>query len=293
MNIRSLLRGVALAGVFLPAGTAAQGVQKIEVCHTPPGNPANTRTLSIPDAALDAHLAHGDWVGSCAPTAERAGRPGKRGGGGNNGGGENSGGGGNSGAATGNRGGGGRGQHGGNQPQSEQTGGGRNQRAGGGENRRTPQASGGVPSRGGAAGGLDRPTPHANTGARAPQVSGGDSARGGNGGGANSGGGRGDRRTPSQTDNGARNDSDEARTPPFAAMAVPFRTCAATSPRSRASRPARLPRQPRAANNRRAINHRPAAAIAAPAIRTRQVAAAGAVRRKRAGAERRNSAAIE
>jgi len=38
---------------------------KVSICHLPPGNPENTQDLEIAPAALDAHLSHGDWLGSC------------------------------------------------------------------------------------------------------------------------------------------------------------------------------------------------------------------------------------
>src|SRR2546430_8602100 len=39
---------------------------KIDVCHVPPGNPANAHTISVgSQAALAAHLAHGDTQGEC------------------------------------------------------------------------------------------------------------------------------------------------------------------------------------------------------------------------------------
>ncbi len=38
---------------------------KVYVCHIPPGNPANSHTLCISYNALAAHLAHGDFLGSC------------------------------------------------------------------------------------------------------------------------------------------------------------------------------------------------------------------------------------
>lgn len=40
---------------------------KTNVCHIPPGNPANAHTISVGNAAVDAHLAHGDSLGICAP----------------------------------------------------------------------------------------------------------------------------------------------------------------------------------------------------------------------------------
>jgi hypothetical protein len=38
---------------------------KVAVCHYPPGNPDNRHTIVIDAAALPAHQAHGDTVGSC------------------------------------------------------------------------------------------------------------------------------------------------------------------------------------------------------------------------------------
>ena len=40
-------------------------VGKVTICHTPPGNPAKAKTLSIGAAAVPAHLAHGDILGPC------------------------------------------------------------------------------------------------------------------------------------------------------------------------------------------------------------------------------------
>jgi len=38
---------------------------KIVICHIPPGNNQNPRTIEVSVRALDAHLAHGDFIGSC------------------------------------------------------------------------------------------------------------------------------------------------------------------------------------------------------------------------------------
>lgn len=38
---------------------------KAFVCHKPPGNPANMHTLHVGEAAVKAHLAHGDALGAC------------------------------------------------------------------------------------------------------------------------------------------------------------------------------------------------------------------------------------
>jgi hypothetical protein len=40
---------------------------KVFICHLPPGNPLNAKTLRLPEAALKAHLAHGDYLGECEP----------------------------------------------------------------------------------------------------------------------------------------------------------------------------------------------------------------------------------
>jgi hypothetical protein len=37
----------------------------VPVCHAPPGNPANVRTITVSINALPAHLAHGDTEGPC------------------------------------------------------------------------------------------------------------------------------------------------------------------------------------------------------------------------------------
>jgi hypothetical protein len=41
------------------------GSSKVVICHLPPGDTLNRKTLEIPLSALDAHLAHGDRLGSC------------------------------------------------------------------------------------------------------------------------------------------------------------------------------------------------------------------------------------
>lgn len=42
--------------------------KKTTVCHIPPGNPANAHTICVGNAAVPAHLDHGDFVGTCACT---------------------------------------------------------------------------------------------------------------------------------------------------------------------------------------------------------------------------------
>ncbi len=43
---------------------------KVDICHHPPGNPENTQDLNVAISAVSAHLAHGDWVGTCSPCTE-------------------------------------------------------------------------------------------------------------------------------------------------------------------------------------------------------------------------------
>jgi hypothetical protein len=37
----------------------------VTICHIPSGNPDNAQTISVPQEAVQAHLAHGDSLGSC------------------------------------------------------------------------------------------------------------------------------------------------------------------------------------------------------------------------------------
>jgi hypothetical protein len=44
--------------------------EKVTICHIPPGNPDNIRTITVDESAVPAHLAHGDYVGECVPLCE-------------------------------------------------------------------------------------------------------------------------------------------------------------------------------------------------------------------------------
>jgi len=44
---------------------------KVTICHKPPGNTENAKTLIIPRSALQAHLDHGDALGYCEETKEK------------------------------------------------------------------------------------------------------------------------------------------------------------------------------------------------------------------------------
>ena len=38
---------------------------KVTICHMPPGNTENAKTITISESAVAAHLAHGDSLGTC------------------------------------------------------------------------------------------------------------------------------------------------------------------------------------------------------------------------------------
>jgi hypothetical protein len=44
---------------------AGKGVVKVDICHIPPGNPANMHVITVGSPAIKAHLAHGDNLGAC------------------------------------------------------------------------------------------------------------------------------------------------------------------------------------------------------------------------------------
>ncbi len=54
--------GIAL-DLRLPGDCDGDG--KVTICHRPPGNPGNARTISVSVTAADAHLEHGDSCGPC------------------------------------------------------------------------------------------------------------------------------------------------------------------------------------------------------------------------------------
>ncbi|NWF38816.1 hypothetical protein F3F96_06670 [Mariprofundus sp. NF] len=44
---------------------------KAVICHIPPGNPDNMHTIEVGEPAVDAHMAHGDMMGSCAGESDK------------------------------------------------------------------------------------------------------------------------------------------------------------------------------------------------------------------------------
>ncbi len=69
--MKTILRLTLLATTLAVLGTTgvAAGV-KVEICHIPPGNPANFHTITVSDKAFPAHLAHGDLAGSCSESCD-------------------------------------------------------------------------------------------------------------------------------------------------------------------------------------------------------------------------------
>lgn len=64
-NVRHGFLLVSFALVAALATGVASAGKKVTVCHIPPGAPANAQTISIGEAAVSAHLAHGDGLGAC------------------------------------------------------------------------------------------------------------------------------------------------------------------------------------------------------------------------------------
>ena len=54
----------------IAVGDTEEAGTKVTVCHRPPGNPGNQKTLTVGSDALDAHLSHGDAVGECGEAEE-------------------------------------------------------------------------------------------------------------------------------------------------------------------------------------------------------------------------------
>jgi hypothetical protein len=51
---------ILLLAVFTLGFKSAAVVDKITICHVPPGNPGNCHEITVSLNALDAHLDHGD-----------------------------------------------------------------------------------------------------------------------------------------------------------------------------------------------------------------------------------------
>ncbi len=62
MKLRVACCTAFVSALFLGAPAWAA---KVTICHVPPGNPDNFHTISVGEKAVAAHLAHGDFLGSC------------------------------------------------------------------------------------------------------------------------------------------------------------------------------------------------------------------------------------
>ncbi len=67
MNRKCVLAGlvVVLGALGAVASVRADSQGKVDICHIPPGNPANAHTINVSVNAVPAHLAHGDYLGEC------------------------------------------------------------------------------------------------------------------------------------------------------------------------------------------------------------------------------------
>ena len=51
-------------------GQTTDREEKVTLCHVSPGSPEDARSIVVSEAAVSAHLAHGDSLGECAPTCD-------------------------------------------------------------------------------------------------------------------------------------------------------------------------------------------------------------------------------
>lgn len=68
MRKHLLLFGVVLIAFTFTSNTSKKNQvdEKVTVCHIPRGNPGNSHPIEISVNALQAHLAHGDFIGDCS-----------------------------------------------------------------------------------------------------------------------------------------------------------------------------------------------------------------------------------
>ena len=67
ITIKLLMLTSAFSVFTVISGGAAyaSSVDKVVICHIPPGNPDNMHSIKIGEPAVDAHLAHGDYLSYC------------------------------------------------------------------------------------------------------------------------------------------------------------------------------------------------------------------------------------
>lgn len=59
------VRSFSAAAIILTSSTTGGTIEKITLCHIPPGNPGKAHTISVASPAVFAHLSHGDYLGDC------------------------------------------------------------------------------------------------------------------------------------------------------------------------------------------------------------------------------------
>ena len=61
--------GMTIGGIGYNPDNLQEGfivdLHKVWICHMPPGNPENARTLGVEFGSVGDHLAHGDFLGTC------------------------------------------------------------------------------------------------------------------------------------------------------------------------------------------------------------------------------------
>ncbi|NND44746.1 MAG: S8 family serine peptidase [Xanthomonadales bacterium] len=63
------MRYTALLLLLISTAVQAAPPGKVALCHLPPENPGNQQEIRVDTDAVDEHLAHGDLLGDCPPTA--------------------------------------------------------------------------------------------------------------------------------------------------------------------------------------------------------------------------------
>ena len=56
---------IVVLAAFGAVMSFADSAGKVDICHIPPGNPANAHVINVSVHAVPAHLAHGDNLGDC------------------------------------------------------------------------------------------------------------------------------------------------------------------------------------------------------------------------------------
>lgn len=70
MKLVAVLFGASLLLSFDSEVEARRSEDQVTICHVPPGNPANQHTITVGASAVDAHMAHGDYMGDCTSSSD-------------------------------------------------------------------------------------------------------------------------------------------------------------------------------------------------------------------------------